>query len=672
MKSIVRIMLILLPVFANAQYDPTWGYINRQQADSLKHSLMIEKNDTMLMAAYRSLGFYYQESRLDSALFFHELQLKLAKKLDIKMWLADAYQQMGSVNIYLGNIIAGNESLAHAVEITSSEKNESSNWHYWTFSNSQDLHAARISILGMVYNDYGNLYKIIGDRVQAKKSFSETIKLGEQINNGKLVAVAYGNLSQFFGNDTSLLYARKAITFANKAGYKKFAGNAMLRMAQVFSGMNQKDSTVFYVYAAIKEGLAQNNLRTLSTAYTGIAGFYFSNKQIDSCFLYAGKLLNLATSLQSPDVFRDAYFIFGILYGATNNTDSAYKYERLAHTISDSLNDARIQQLTGYQKFAFNEQLRLKKINDDKTAKQNKLILYSVVGGLAAVLIVTLILYKNNRQKQQTNKVLESTLANLKATQSQLIQSEKMASLGELTAGIAHEIQNPLNFVNNFSEVNNELIDELKSQKATLKPEEQDELLNDIFQNNEKINHHGKRADAIVKGMLQHSQASKGQKEPTDINALVDEYVRLSYHGLRAKDTSFNTALNTDFDNAIGNINIIPQDIGRAIMNLLTNAFYAVNEKKKTGVENYEPTVSISTKKSGDKVEIKVSDNGNGISDAVKHKIFHPFFTTKPTGQGTGLGLSLTYDIIKAHGGELRVESKVDKGSKFIIQLPDP
>jgi signal transduction histidine kinase len=268
--------------------------------------------------------------------------------------------------------------------------------------------------------------------------------------------------------------------------------------------------------------------------------------------------------------------------------------------------------------------------------------------------------------------VLEKTLTDLKSTQAQLIQSEKMASLGELTAGIAHEIQNPLNFVNNFAEVNNELIDELKSQKSKLTTEEQGELLNDIFQNNEKISHHGKRADGIVKGMLQHSRSSSGVKEPTDINALCDEYLRLSYHGLRAKDKSFNATMKTDLDNTLGNINIIPQDIGRVILNLINNAFYAVDEKKKSGVENYEPTVSISTKKIRDKVEIKVSDNGAGISDAVKHKIFQPFFTTKPTGQGTGLGLSLSYDIIKVHGGELLVESKVDKGSKFIIHLPDP
>jgi signal transduction histidine kinase/ketosteroid isomerase-like protein len=267
-------------------------------------------------------------------------------------------------------------------------------------------------------------------------------------------------------------------------------------------------------------------------------------------------------------------------------------------------------------------------------------------------------------------KKAEDTLTELKATQAQLIQAEKMASLGELTAGIAHEIQNPLNFVNNFSDVSSELLDEMMEEIAKGNFDEVKEILNDVKQNLEKINHHGKRADAIVKGMLQHSRSSNGIKEPTDINALCDEYLRLSYHGLRAKDKSFNAILKTDFDESIGNVNIIPQDIGRVILNLITNAFYVVDEKKKSGVENYEPTVSVSTSKIGEKVTIKVIDNGNGIPQKVLSKIFQPFFTTKPTGQGTGLGLSLSYDIVKAHGGELMVETREGEGSQFTFYLP--
>jgi signal transduction histidine kinase len=249
-----------------------------------------------------------------------------------------------------------------------------------------------------------------------------------------------------------------------------------------------------------------------------------------------------------------------------------------------------------------------------------------------------------------------------------------MASLGELTAGIAHEIQNPLNFVNNFSEVNNELLAEMRDEIDKGNLEEVKLIANDVIDNEEKILHHGKRADSIVKGMLQHSRSSSGVKEPTDINALADEYLRLSFHGLRAKDKSFNASMETHFDENLPEIAVIPQDIGRVLLNLYNNAFYAVSEKKKLQGDNYEPTVSVSTKRIGNKTDsyglvISVKDNGMGIPQKVLDKIYQPFFTTKPTGQGTGLGLSLSYDIIKAHGGELRVETKEGEGASFIVTL---
>ncbi|MCB0742000.1 MAG: two-component sensor histidine kinase [Chitinophagaceae bacterium] len=299
----------------------------------------------------------------------------------------------------------------------------------------------------------------------------------------------------------------------------------------------------------------------------------------------------------------------------------------------------------------------------------------ALLTGLGIFLLVAILLYRNNRQKQKANKVLEKTLSDLKSTQKQLVHSEKMASLGELTAGIAHEIQNPLNFVNNFSEINSELLDELQTAINANDSKEIKSIIHDIKDNENKIAQHGKRADGIVKGMLQHSRASTGQKEPTDINTICDEYLRLAYHGLRAKDKSFNANLQTDFDNSLEKINIVPQEIGRVILNLLTNAFYAVTEKKKSCEQSsisYEPTVSIKTKRVNDKIEIIVSDNGNGIPDDVKEKIFQPFFTTKPTGQGTGLGLSMSYDIItKGHKGTLQLESEIGKGTSFSIILPN-
>ena len=268
-------------------------------------------------------------------------------------------------------------------------------------------------------------------------------------------------------------------------------------------------------------------------------------------------------------------------------------------------------------------------------------------------------------------KEIEKAYHELKTTQSQLIQSEKMASLGELTAGIAHEIQNPLNFVNNFSEVSVDLLAEMKEELESGNDEEVTAIAGDLKQNLEKINHHGQRASFIVKGMLEHSRTSSGEKTPTDINVLAEEFLKLSYHGLRAKDKSFNAEIKTEFDPDLPLVNVVAQDIGRVILNLINNAFYAVHEKKKLNNEGYEPVVSLSTKELDGKMEIKVSDNGNGIPQKVLDKIFQPFFTTKPTGQGTGLGLSLSYDIItKGHGGELGVDTWVGEGSEFIITLP--
>ena len=280
-------------------------------------------------------------------------------------------------------------------------------------------------------------------------------------------------------------------------------------------------------------------------------------------------------------------------------------------------------------------------------------------------------LQKKSLVIEDANKALTQTLEELKATQVQLIQSEKMASLGELTAGIAHEIQNPLNFVNNFSEVCNELIDEMTEQLEKGNAEDANAIANEIKMSLEKINLHGKRADGIVKSMLQHSRTSTGKKEPTDINVLADEYLRLAYHGLRAKDKSFNAAIKTDYDENIGLVKIISQDIGRVILNLITNAFYAVMDKKKLQPEGYEPTVTVSTKKIDNKIIVNVKDNGTGIPQKALDKIFQPFFTTKPTGQGTGLGLSLSYDIVtKGHGGEIKVETKEGEYTGFSVILP--
>jgi signal transduction histidine kinase len=379
------------------------------------------------------------------------------------------------------------------------------------------------------------------------------------------------------------------------------------------------------------------------------------------------------------NVLRD-YKLLASLYEKTGDNQKAKEVYKSYISLQDSLTSDQSKFRT--ISFETEQQITDNEIAISKLESANTLSAVTknfTIGIAALFLLLAGTIYYRFKSKQKANQVLqeqkekvENTLAELKSTQSQLIQSEKMASLGELTAGIAHEIQNPLNFVNNFSEVSNELIGELKTELATGNKELATELANDISGNLEKINHHGKRAADIVKGMLQHSRSSSGVKEPTDINALADEYLRLAYHGLRAKDKSFNAKFETHLDPTLPKLNVIPQDIGRVILNLITNAFYAVSTEALAKVDgDYTPTVSVNTKKEGNKVLISVKDNGNGIPQKILDKIFQPFFTTKPTGQGTGLGLSLSYDIVtKAHQGEIKVTTIEGEGTEFIVVLP--
>jgi signal transduction histidine kinase len=431
-----------------------------------------------------------------------------------------------------------------------------------------------------------------------------------------------------------------------------------------------------------------NNQFNIAIAKHKLSQLYLKIKQNDSALFYAKDNLSLMYLVQQN--FANFQLNLGTLYEdiflaykQKNQLDSAYKYLLITSQIKDSLYKVRIANLSAFQNVSFEETLRLE---SEQMQTDAKIRINSLVAGLMVVSLVGIILLRNNNQRKKSNllltsqkneieqqkKQVEESMERLQSTQSQLVQSEKMASLGELTAGIAHEIQNPLNFVNNFAELNAELIDELATEANKGNLEEVKLLAKDIKENETKINHHGKRADAIVKNMLQHSRKTSGQKELTDINALCDEYLRLSYHGLRSKDKSFNAEFDTKFDTTLPLISVIPQDIGRVILNLINNAFYAVNERQKNEKDTgYKPHVSLTTRKQGDKVIIEVADNGTGMTEQVKEKIFQPFFTTKPTGEGTGLGLSLSFDIItKGHGGELRVETKEGIGTEFIIQLP--
>ena len=490
------------------------------------------------------------------------------------------------------------------------------------------------------------------------------------------IGLAYRQLGML---DSALIYQKRAWKVGKQMPLK--AGIAFLsgETGMIYALQHKYDSALYYYRYGLS--ISQDVLNS-GRIYSRMAMLYDQQNKPDSVLHYARLSLAGAQHSLQKKIMLEASRLLSEYFKGKHQLDSVIKYQALNMSLQDSLFGR--EQLRKLQLLAIEEQQKVydveqrqQQIQEEQTNFRNRVRFYILLGIVAMLLLLGFILYRNNRRKQLANTLLEKqknetekTLKELRDTQTQLIQTEKMASLGELTAGIAHEIQNPLNFVNNFSDVNNELIEEVKSQKSKLKGEELEELLNDIYQNNEKISYHGKRADAIVKGMLQHSRASSGQKEQTDINALCEEYLRLSYHGLRAKDKSFNAKFESNFDNSIGKINVIPQDIGRVILNLFNNAFYVVDEKRKNLGDGFEPLVTVSTRKLNGKVEVRVADNGNGIPPGILDKIFQPFFTTKPTGQGTGLGLSLSYDIVKAHGGELKVETRQDEGTDFIIQLP--
>jgi two-component system NtrC family sensor kinase len=673
MKLVRSILVFLLFPFISSAQDAKYF-------DSLNHALLNTTNDTVKMDIYRNMGFYLQDGKLDSALSYHEKQLALAKKLHLKLYEADAYEQIAYVKSWEGDLSGSLKFYYEALKIAGDPKCAENGWGYSNFSYSKSPEDARVSIIGMIDFELARLYDYSRMLKKEKLYLDKAFEIGEKLHNKKILSLTSRDIGRLFAKnnqpDSAFKYFQMALLYNLNSPYSKQLGGLYHLIGRYYETKQQYDSTKKYFAKSINESLITNQLTLLGNDYGELGQLYLITNQLDSAIYYTLKCVALAQSIPSELLVSSGYTQLSSIYQLQKNTSTALNYLKKGKSIKDSLNDALVSKITQFQNIDFEEQLRLKKMVEEQSSFQNKLMIIGLIAIILIFILLVILQYRNSRQKQKANTVLEKTLTNLKSTQTQLIQSEKMASLGELTAGIAHEIQNPLNFVNNFSEVSNELIDEMNAELDKGDIEEAKAIAADVKRNLIKINHHGNRAGDIVKGMLQHSQSSTGKKEPTDINALCDEYLRLAYHGLRAKDKSFNADFKTDFDNSIGKINIIPQDIGRVLLNLINNAFYAVNERQKitkenlpTGQAGYQPTVFLSSKKSGDKVILTVKDNGSGIPQNIVDKIFQPFFTTKPTGQGTGLGLSLSYDIVKAHGGEIKVETKEGEGTTFIIQL---
>ncbi len=641
-KIAIILAVICSPVYAQ----------NQLKADSLKYELANAKQDSIRAFRLIDLSNIYQNTKPDSSIYYGLQALTLLQNTKYFPNQVPALLNLSIEFRVLGDVGKAMEAAFKGLQIAEEKKDSHNTAH--------------------CLNQLGTIYMIsLQDYSKAIQYFRQSNQLSDELHDEEWnafmvlnIASAHRRNKQF---DSAFFYDQKAYATFKKLNTAEHIPLLFLQMGATQFGLNNYPLALEYLHKGLHICQEQGDVFYSSIAFYRIAEVFQAMKQKDSCIWFTKQSLADANKINFKQQILDATTLLAQLY-ESRNVDSAYYYLKLAKTANDEVNGpAKKLEL---QKTITDEQERQRKVEAERMAYQTQLKQYIFLAGLGILLLIAFILYRNNKQKQKANKVLETTLTNLKSTQAQLIQSEKMASLGELTAGIAHEIQNPLNFVNNFSEVNKELLEELKDEAGKGNIDEVKSIANDVIANEEKINHHGKRADAIVKGMLQHSRSSTSAKEPTNINALADEYLRLAYHGLRAKDKDFNATIKTDFDESIGNINIIPQDIGRVLLNLYNNAFYVVNERSKQQKDGYEPTVSVSSKKVDNQVEIKISDNGNGIPQKIVDKIFQPFFTTKPTGQGTGLGLSLSYDIVKAHGGELKVETKEGEGTKFIIQLP--
>ncbi|MFI5159912.1 MAG: ATP-binding protein [Sphingobacteriales bacterium] len=659
---------ILLFAFLNASAQ-------RKKIDTLRVVLSKAVTDTEKYEALRNLDNLYYISNPDSSIILAQQAFLIAKKHNWET--AEARTLNGIANAYasMGDYATGIQYYLNALKIY-----ERLNSIYGTSMVNDNIGATYIQ-----KEDYKKALPYLWRSLKQINDYTATHKLSGRDRFEK--PVLFENLGECYlylkRLDSAKYYLDAALQSGREIHYRDIYGAAQRALGEVETLKGNKSAAMQYFRQAVMNDRALDDVENLSMAYLSMSRFYHQNKIQDSAVYFAQKALDTASAGKYVQDVLNAGKALYTYYDEDHNLPQAYKYFKLTTAAKDSLySQDKVKQLLTLD---FNEKQRLQELEATRAEEQNKVRIYILSGGLAVLLLLALVFWRSSKQRQKANRLLKiqkeniekerdktnKALNDLQLTQRQLIQSEKMASLGELTAGVAHEIQNPLNFINNFSEVNVELIDEMEEGLKKGDTEEAIAIAADIKQNLQKISHHGKRADGIVKGMLQHSRASSDVKEPTDINKLADEYLRLAYHGLRAKDKAFNADLVTHFGQGIPMVDMVPQDIGRVLLNLFNNAFYAVQKKQKIAGTDFKPTVELATDKKGNCLEITVRDNGLGIPDDIQDKILQPFFTTKPTGEGTGLGLSLSYDIVvKGHNGKMDVKSEEGAFTEFKISIP--
>lgn len=686
---------------------------------SLYRSLSGAANDTVRMQACSNLGRYYSLEDRDSSNFYLEKALSIAVRSNLKFDEANILNGIGVILMQQEKFSKSLEFYLRALNIAKDPAIEKT---IWQLPQGQTPKNARMLLLSDCYDLIGLLNAYTGNwAVNTKnqlKNYREAEKYAKAAGDRSQLAyvnfhmgIAYMNEGKL---DSAVMLMKMALSTFSDLKDKSGSGRALKFLGDTYEKMGDFDLAASTLRQSITFLKETNDQLHLGLGYISLSRVFTDVDKNDSALHYARESLKIFEKRKDAAWKRDSYGLLTSCFDKLGRTDSAIVYLKLSKSLNDSLGLEERKNLLAFLDVVTDEQAKLEKLEKEKIETREKLRIYLLLSGIVVFIVIVFLLYRNNQHRKKANETLrqrnekiESTLSQLISTQTQLIQSEKMASLGELTAGIAHEIQNPLNFVNNFSELNRELLTELNEEIDKENFKAVKTIAADIIENEDKISHHGKRADSIVKGMLLHSRTNSGEKEPTDINVLADEYLRLAYQGLRAKDSRnaaylqgsanpqdtehpqgsakkpFNAQINTDFDPTIGKVNVVPQDIGRLLLNLYNNAFYACAERSRSAVHakalsatsaistanEYQPQVSVTTKRIGRQIEITVKDNGNGIPENILSKIFQPFFTTKPTGQGTGLGLSLSYDIVKAHGGEIKVTSTENEGTEFVISL---
>jgi two-component system, NtrC family, sensor kinase len=710
MKSILKIfvgflfMVLLLPSFVFAQQNTVQKL--KQRIAEIKQTKNY-RQDTAYANAINQLGFYYADNYPDSAIQLLTGHPEFCKTIGYKEGETEAYKIIGNAYVTKGDYEKALLFYEKAYQLAVKNKNKRAEaaimgnignvyFNQGNYSEAiKDLYNSlkvaentgdQKSVL-ITTNNIGNVHFFQGKMDEAAEDYKKTLQIAKSITDTNGIILAFNNLGEVYIEQNNLPSAidnlmnayQLAVSVHNK--WMQIASTKNLGYVYYKMDSLPKSVTFFKNAYVLAKEISQNP--SACKALIGSAKAKLKMGLLKDALADALEADQLAQQMGQVQLQRDANEIVANVYEAMGNGLMALKHFKEYKVLADSLHNFESERVSATLKAEFN--FSKKELEFDRKSLQQRWLIFSAFAALFTLFVIFWIVNRNRKRAHYANKILqqknndiehqkslaEEALIQLQSTQKQLLQAEKMASLGEMTAGIAHEIQNPLNFVNNFSEVSAELIDEMKAEIAKGNYTDAIAIANDVKDNMDKILVHGKRADSIVKGMLQHSRKNSGVKEPTELNVLCDEYLRLAFHGLKAKDKTFNAKFETDFDKSIGKVNIIPQEIGRVILNLINNAFYAVNERKKSSPDNYEPTVILKTKKLNNKIEISIADNGKGIPKNLVDKIFQPFFTTKPTGQGTGLGLSLSYDIVtKGHDGEMKVNSKEGEGAEFVIILP--